>query len=220
MNFHGMNGKPSDNVIWSVLLALVLLSAPASSEPNLQLAEAQECTQEPQRLDRLACFDEVFGTPIALAQIERWHGQQPERWRQAYAQEQRRQPGDGPIYRNTGEVSGHLMTLSALGVKPPRPLIAIQCHNNITELSVMMPAEMAEERVTMDFGQGKQLWRVRDEGFVVSGGRGLPAIRTVLNMSGAQSLTVASSSSRLDGLMFDLTDFGDTLKPLREACGW
>jgi type VI secretion system protein VasI len=77
-----------------------------------------------------------------------------------------------------------------------------------------------DERLTLDFGQGEQVWRVRDNGFVASGGRGLPAIRTILDMSGAGSVTVVSSNSRIDGLMFDLTDFGNRLRPLREACGW
>jgi type VI secretion system protein VasI len=39
-------------------------------------------------------------------------------------------------------------------------------------------------------------------------------------MAAASGVTVASSSGVVDGLMFDLTGFRDTLKPLREACGW
>ncbi len=196
------------------------ISGPAYADISQQLADARDCTGESQRLERLACFDEVFGTPITLTLTEEMRGQQPERWRQAFAQEQRRRPNDGPIYRNTGHISGHLLTLSALGSAPPRPLLAIQCHNNITELSMMLPEVVEDDRLTMDFGQGEQLWRVRDDGYVVSGGRGLPAIRTILDMSGTSSVTVASSNSRIDGLMFDLTDFGNQLKPLREACGW
>lgn len=198
----------------------VMATAAVHADISPQLADARVCTDQAQRLERLACFDAVFGTPISSTLTEDMRGQQPERWRQAFAQEQRRQPGEGPIYRNTGHISGHLLTLSALGSAPPRPLLAIQCHNNITELSLMLPEAVAEERLTLDFGQGKQTWRVRDDGYVVSGGRGLPAIRTILDMSGASDVTVTSSSSRLDGLIFDLTDFGNKLRPLREACGW
>jgi len=204
----------------AVPLVSLLASGSAFGEFSQQLTDAENCTSEVQRLQRLACFDEVFGTPITVAMTEAMDGQQPERWRQAFAQEQRRQPGDGPMYRNTGHISGHLMTLSALGSTPPRPLLAIQCHNNITELSLMLPSTIKDERVSMDFGQGQQTWRVRDDGYVVSGGRGLPAIRTILDMSGSQSVTLASSNSRLDGLVFDLMEFGNTLRPLREACGW
>jgi len=120
------------------LLSLAV-SAPIQAGTSEQLSDARDCTGEPQRLARLACFDEVFGTPVSLTLPEEMAGQQPERWRQAFAQEQRRRPDDGPIYRNTGQISGHLLTLSALGSMPPRPLLAIQCHNNITELSLMLP---------------------------------------------------------------------------------
>ncbi len=209
-----------DGLLAGAVVLTATVSAPVHAEISQQLADARDCTGETQRLARLACFDQVFGTPITLTLTEQMRGQQPERWRQAFAQEQRRRPGDGPIYRNTGHISGHLLTLSALGSTPPRPLLAIQCHNNITELSMMLPKMVEDERLTMDFGQGEQLWRVRDDGYVVSGGRGLPAIRTILDMSGSSSVTVASSNSRIDGLMFDLTDFGNQLRPLREACGW
>ncbi|WP_150911590.1 type VI secretion system-associated protein VasI [Marinobacter halotolerans] len=207
-------------LVAGVALLSAAIAGPSQAEISQQLAAARQCTGEVKRLDRLACFDDVFGTPISFTLPEDMTGQQPENWRQAFAQEQRRRPGDGPIYRDTGHISGHLMTLSALGSAPPRPLLAIQCQNNITELSLMLPEVISDERLTMDFGQGQQVWRVRDGGYVVSGGRGLPAIRTILDMSGSSDVTVASSSSRIDGLMFDLTDFGKTLRPLREACGW
>ncbi|MDX1553635.1 MAG: type VI secretion system-associated protein VasI [Marinobacter sp.] len=198
----------------------VTFSLAVGADTNEQLAAARHCTTESQRLERLACFDEVFGTPVAVVSENISAGNQPERWRQAFAQEQRRTPGAGPLYRDTAELAGHLLTLNALGVKPPRPLLAVQCHNNITELTLMLPEAVKEERVTVDFGQGRQTWRVRDDGFVISGGRGLPAIRTVQKMAASSGVTVASSSGVVDGLMFDLTGFRDTLKPLREACGW
>ena len=211
----------SNRPLAAALCALgMTFSLAASAQSSQQLAAARDCTEESQRLERLACFDEVFGTPVEVAIENISGGNQPERWRQAFAQEQRRKPGEGPLYRDTAQLAGHLLTLSALGVKPPRPLLAVQCHNNITELTLMLPEAVKEERVTVDFGQGRQIWRVRDDGFVISGGRGLPAIRTVRNMAASPGVTVASSSSVVDGLMFDLTGFRDTLKPLREACGW
>lgn len=199
---------------------VMMVSMVASAQANEQLAAARDCTEESQRLERLACFDEVFGTPVAVAVSDAIVGNQPERWRQAFAQEQPRQPGDGPLYRDTSGQAGHLVTLSALGVQPPRPLLAVQCHNNITELTLMLPEAVKEQRLTVDFGQGRQIWRIRGGGFVISGGRGLPAIRTIRNMAAAPGATVASSSSAIDGLMFDLKGFRETLKPLRKACGW
>lgn len=195
-------------------------SLAAGAEMNQQLMAAEACAEESQRLERLTCFDEVFGTPVAVAIKDAVGGNQPERWRQAFAQEQNREPGDGPLYRDTADRAGHLLTISALGVKPPRPVLAVQCHNNITELTLMLPEAIREERITVDFGRGRQVWRVRDDGFVISGGRGLPAIRTVKAMFGGAGVTVASSSGAIDGLMFDLEGFRETLRPLREDCGW
>lgn len=208
-----------------VLSALLLFAAmfvvamePASANP--QLKAAQTCTQESQRLARLACFDEVFGTPLSDDVMPQQMAQQPERWRQAYALELRRKPQDGVLYRDTGTLAGHLATVSALGVAPPRPLLAFQCHNNISELTVMLPQPAAEERLSVDTGQGRQIWRVRDEGFVISGGRGLPAIRSMKALLDQRDVTLASSQSRLDGLVFDLSGLQEALAPLREQCGW
>jgi Protein of unknown function (DUF3121). len=113
---------------------MVLMLVSASSWADTRLAEAGACTEQPNRLERLACFDEVFGTP--LAQYEA--GQHPalvnqsERWRRVFAQASGNDAG-GVVYRDTGSAAGHLVTVTALGVKPPRPVLSLQCHNNITE---------------------------------------------------------------------------------------
>ncbi len=185
-------------------------------------------TQRPrhhcQRLTRLACFDRVFATPITIAAQTAAPISRPQRWQQAYAQEQNRTPSDGVLYQHTGRQAGHLITMPALGVMPPRPLLAIQCHNNITELTLMLPKPLAEERTALTFaalgGSSQQLWRARDDGFVLSGGRGLPAIATIKAMLPLSQLEVASADSVVDGLVFDLSGLTAQLAPLRAACGW
>ena len=153
---------------------------PCVADPRLTAAEA--CTEEANRLERLACFD-GFATPLALYQPGAGEPRvnRSERWRQAFALAGK---GDasGVIYRNTGATAGHLVTVTALGAKPPRPVLTLQCHNNITELAVMLPEPINRERVNVALSAERAWWRVRDEGLVVSAGRGLPAIRTVLAM--------------------------------------
>ena len=196
----------------------VVLSAPVAAG---QLDAARQCTQESQRLERLACFDAVFETPVAAQVSARPpEEQRPQRWIQVYSQEQSRQPGDGPLYVNTGDRAGHLVTLAALGAQPPRPVLALQCHNNITELTLMLPEPLDRERVRVGFGAGEDLWRVRDNGFVLSGGRGLPAIRVAKALSGQGDARIRSSDGRVDGLMFDLAGFREAIRPLRAECGW
>lgn len=194
------------------------------------LEEARQCTDETQRLDRLACFDEIFGTPLAEPEVGIQPGdslrnvKRTRRWREAYAQTES-DPGAGGVgYRNTGQTAGLLVTVPALGAQPPRPLLALQCHNNITELTLMLPQPLDAERVNLGLGAAEQMgqnaWRVRDNGYVLSVGRGLPAIRTVKQIGSKTDVRVYSENSRIDGLLFDLTDFEQAIRPLRESCGW
>ncbi|EON91800.1 type VI secretion system-associated [Marinobacter lipolyticus SM19] len=202
-------------------LAMTLFAGGLAPVEASQLDDARECTREPQRLERLACFDSVFGTPLKAASVTGIpEASRPERWLQAYAQEQAREPGDGPLYRETGERAGQLVTLGALGSHPPRPILVLQCHNNITELSLMLPAALEAERVSIGFGAQRDAWRVRDNGFVVSSGRGLPAIRVAKSLLGRADARISSSHDALDGLMFDLDGFRDAIQPLRSECGW
>lgn len=200
-------------------LALLLLVPNAWAD---QLDDARSCTSEPQRLERLACFDEVFGTPLASSdeELHAPDARRSERWRQAYASLDTENGGAGVIYRDTGRAAGQLVTVPALGVQPPRPLLVLQCHNNITELTLMLPEAIDEERIAMGFGRGQTVWRVRDEGFVLSGGRGLPAIRTVKAMINSNEARIDAENSRIDGLLFDLSGYRQAIEPLRETCGW
>jgi type VI secretion system protein VasI len=201
------------------LMALSLMSAAAVADSRLD--EAQACTTETNRLERLACFDDVFDTPAA--RYEPGPGQplshQSERWRRAFAQASG-DGGSGVIYRNTGSAAGHLVTVAALGVQPPRPVLTLQCHNNITELAVMLPEPIEDERVEVTLGNERAWWRVRDDGLVVSAGRGLPAIRTVQEVVRKPDVRLLASVQELDGLLFDLSGFGEAIRPLRQDCGW
>lgn len=199
----------------SAVFMLILVLPVSASE----LEEARACVNKVDRLARLACFDRVFATPLVTSStVLAPRSNQPERWRQAFAQASQT---DTAIYRDTGRAAGLLVTVPALGVKPPRPLLVLQCQNNITELSVMLPRALNAERVRVAISNQRAAnWRVRDGGFVVSGGRGLPSIRTAKAMLGEPDIRVNAQRSELDGLVFDLTGFETTIRPVRLACGW
>jgi len=200
-------------------LALVLMSS--AGQADTRLSDAQACTEEANRLARLACFDEVFDTPLARYETGASGAviRQPERWRQAFAQAGQ-SDASGPIYRNTGSAAGHMVTVAALGAQPPRPVLTLQCHNNITELTVMLPKPISRERVDVALASAPGQWRVRDEGLAVSAGRGLPAIRAVLDIVHQPDVRIQADVPELDGLLFDLTGYLDAIRPLRQACGW
>lgn len=211
---------PQHRVLAQGLLGLFLAAclAPVAAGP---LEDARGCTSEPRRLERLACFDQVFGTPVAEPVPGRIapDAHRSERWRQAFAQAGANGQDD-VVYRDTTHAAGHLVTVPALGVQPPRPLLTLQCQNNITELTLMLPSPLSAERVAVGFGRERAVWRVRDNGYVLSGGRGLPAIRTVQQWATGSDLRIDSAESEINGLVFDLSGFADAIRPLRKACGW
>ncbi|WP_165857765.1 type VI secretion system-associated protein VasI [Marinobacter sp. JSM 1782161] len=188
------------------------------------LTAAQACTAKVARLERLACFDDVFDTPVRTLEEQQaaLPAKKPAVWVAAYAQEQARTPEDNAL-QHDGD-AGKLVTVPALGAVPPRPLLTVRCHNDITRFALMLPKASSAERVPLELdADGRmqaQTWRVRDDGYVISGGRGLPAIRTVRQLVNAQRLTLHSDESALDGLMFDLSGFRQALAPLRAECGW
>ena len=218
---------PSLGVLCLAVLTLGAISAQAQAG---KLEEASMCTDETQRLERLACFDEVFGTPLAEPETGRGPSdslrniERSTRWREAYAQAETDPATGGAHYRNTGQAAGLLVTVPALGAKPPRPLLALQCHNNITELTLMLPEPLDAERVSLSFGVSETVaqsaWRVRDNGYVLSIGRGLPAIRAVKVIGPATDIRGYSGNNRIDGLLFDLTGVGSAIRTLRESCSW
>lgn len=209
--------------LWAGLMVGCSGVASATSMDDTLVA-AQKCTQETARLERLACFDAVFETPVhAEADAKAaMPGRQPTAWLAAYAQETQRTPDDGALL-GQGD-AGEMVTLPALGAVPPRPLLTVRCDNNITHFALMLPKPTSAERVRMTLTSGAtrqaQMWRVRDDGFVVSGGRGLPAIDTIKTMLAASSLSLAADESAVDGLVFDLAGLRQALAPLREQCGW
>ncbi|HEV8076984.1 MAG TPA: type VI secretion system-associated protein TagO, partial [Marinobacter sp.] len=116
--------------------------------------------------------------------------------------------------------AGLLLTLPALGTTLPRPLMVMQCHNNITELALMLPQPLAQDRVRVTVNGEPSLWRLRDDGYVLSAGRGLPSIALAKMLALMPQLQLQASAGSIDGLLFDLAGFPSAIKSLRNACGW
>ena len=202
---------------WALAGLFLLAVSPVHSG---LLEQARECTDERGRLQRLACFDGIFATPLAVQSAYK-EPQSPssERWRQAYAQAAS-DNRNGWVYRDSGMAAGLLLTLPALGATLPRPLMVLQCHNNITELALMLPQPLAQDRVRVTVNGEPSLWRLRDDGYVLSAGRGLPSIALAKTLALMPQLQLQASAGSIDGLLFDLAGFSRAIKSLRNACGW
>lgn len=183
------------------------------------LDNAQACAEEPSRLDRLSCYDDVFKPTLTATNdselSDLWYAierQEAERDTQAL----------GLMVEQVGD--DVLMSVPALGTTPPRPVMVMACEKAITRFQLHMPEPVNAARVDLQLstntGSIQQQWRVRDDGHVLNGGRGLPAIETLRQLLNANEVTLASDVAVLNGLRFDITGLRQAIQPMREACRW
>nr|WP_298378808.1 type VI secretion system-associated protein VasI [uncultured Halomonas sp.] len=203
----------------ALTLTLLSLAGPAASADE-PLTRATDCASVTPKLERLNCYDAVFRPVSDSAE---GNTSRPSQWRAIHALEQGR--GDDFTFRVEQTRNGDvLMSAPALGTLHPRPRMVISCENSITRFQIHIdkPLEEARLRIRLNASGNsiKQLWRVRDDGHVISGGRGLPAIETLRRLLDTDTLTLGSDIDRLDGLRFDFTDVRKRIAPLRDACRW
>lgn len=211
----------------ALLLAAGLLPATGHAQSDVQndaraarLQAAEACAERPSRLGRLECYDGLFRDRPASADAS---GTRSPLWQAVADQETERGPDDvGVLVRESADRV--LMSAPALGTVPPRPLLVISCDDAITRFQLHLhepieasraPLRLRGDGVTLD-----QTWRALDDGHVVSGGRGLPAIGTLKRLLGGERLELGSELPAIDGLRFDLDGWRAAIEPLRTLCRW
>ncbi|WP_136248082.1 type VI secretion system-associated protein VasI [Halomonas borealis] len=214
---------PAPRPRWLAGLAL-LLGAGLSSAPtpaqDTRLQAAEACAEQPSRLGRLECYDTLFLERSGVAESS------PTRsplWQAVADQEAGRD--DAAFGVRVGETADTvLMSVPALGTLPPRPLLVISCDAAITRFQLHLNAPIEASRAPLTLhGEGatlEQTWRVLDDGHVISGGRGLPAIGTLKRLLGGERLRLTSEQPAIDGLRFDLDGWRTAIEPLRAMCRW
>ena len=212
------------------LFALLPVSALAAGEvPEVLVEQARDCRDIGARAARLVCFDKVFGTPDAIVgqRLEVAVESPPEYWEQLMRQERSRD-GDSQAFVLDKRVDGNgapeqvLLTRSGRGER--EAVLAISCQDRITRLEVAMPAPLQQGAVGLilvnDGERSAERWRVRNEGWLLQAGRGLPAIRTLRQWIDSDEVRLVSQEADLDGLVFELDGLEQALAPLRQACSW
>ncbi|MBB3142575.1 type VI secretion system-associated protein VasI [Halomonas sp. THAF12] len=205
----------------ALLLAAGLSPAPAlAQDQDSRLQAAEACAEQPSRLGRLECYDGLFRDRPVSADAS---ATRSTLWQAVADQETERGPDDvGVLVRESPDRV--LMSAPALGTLPPRPLLVISCDDAITRFQLHLhepieatraPLRLRGDGVTLD-----QTWRALDDGHVVSGGRGLPAIGTLKRLLGGESLELGSELPAIDGLRFDLDGWRAAIEPLRTMCRW
>ena len=208
---------------------------PTASTASDLVEQAGECARTSSRLKRLGCFDALFPGPQipmrenSLASEKSLDHLQPAFWQLAQTLEAQRTPNSGALMikrwnSEAGFDGNMMMTAPALGTTPPRPLLVVGCVENITRLQFNVDSPLERTRIPVhlkgDHGSIDQTWRLADNGYAVSAGRGLPAIDTLKWIIRQSRIEISSPESAINGLMFDLGDMNARIQPMRALCHW
>jgi len=223
----------------STLISIVIISSAMNTQASDQqlIAKAKQCSLiNNSRLERLACFDDVFSTPLAKTLVLVTQSttssatKRPDFWQLVVTQEQQRQNEDVFIssvnHGNTLETEANhvVLTQAAMGVIPPRPILTISCIDNITRLQIMLHQPIDEGMTPLTLVIDDQplasRWFSEQNGYAIRAGRGLPGIEDIKSMLNHKTLVIRSKTPQIDNLSFDLTGLRDDIKPLRKACHW
>lgn len=221
----------------SLLLGLLL----AGFSPNLlasdALFKAQQCTQIGQNRQRLACFDRIFNTANAQG-LSRLQGQMtkanqyPRQYRIAMANEAERGKESGFFLGMSDPGGPHeqlipdvWVTATAIGAKPPRPVLMLSCSDAISRVELMLPDGLEAGRADIEIlVDGKQRigqrWSSDDTGYILRSGRGVAAFSAMREMLNGKTMMLRSTNVLLDGLQFDVRGLEEAILPVRKACQW
>ncbi|WP_325894307.1 type VI secretion system-associated protein VasI [Grimontia sp. NTOU-MAR1] len=213
-------------------LTLSSFNAPASDTDNTTLFEsASACTLISARLDRLACFDEVFKTPVSGHSNAATIVQKPEAWeraKQSESEKSEEETGFTLSYANLAEPkSGIWMTATALPdrnqKKNEMPILMFSCIDNISRVELILPNATSEgkaEVIASGSYNVTQRWLSDDTGNIMRAGRGIPAIDVMKVLMSGQRAVLRSDLGAIGNLTFDTADLRESIKPMRQTCRW
>lgn len=220
--------------IFLLLVAALFISS--CLQASTEVITPSECTQINSSLNRLACFDSFFKTPVNFPGKNKSSDfradYQPEILRIAQRIEKGRPPETAGLLmqRSVDHKASNqeriILSAPAIGAYPPRPLLIISCINNITRLQIGLEKSLTEHSIpvtlnvdAMSIG-GDYLWRVIEAGKIVDAGRGISSISILKKISKYQRLMIQSDAHLLNGLTFDISGLNQVLPELRKACHW
>lgn len=200
----------------SIMGLLPLLLATGNAVPPLDMVAWQACRREPSPLIRLACYDALGNEATPSGNKE---STKSPAWLAIAEQELARVPDSSPFLLRQDEESGTaVLTRPALR----GATLAIGCVNSITHIRLRLDAPWRGESVEVALdGQAtrsSQSWFIRDQGWLLEYGRGLPAIEELKRWIGHRELQVQAANGTL--LRVDLSGLKEALIPVRQQCRW
>ena len=191
----------------------------------------RDCPRVVSNVERLACFDQVAGTPAYTTKRQRSAPeQQAPSVLRVMANEAARAPDDLTFRirsQNQGGEGPPALVISAPAIASgdERTYMAISCIQAISRLQLITrrPIEASWVKVRLT-GEGwstrETPWQVMENGQVLDAGRGLPAIEQIRKLIGAQRIEVESDHPEIDGLTFDAQGLAPLIGQVRSTCRW
>jgi type VI secretion system protein VasI len=217
-------------MLLSVTLPTFVLADSLPKNISNQITAAQTCINISARLERLACFDEVFNTPVAGTIADNDYLLKPESWVRAWNAEISRNDNQGFVVTyldSENPHSGIWLTTTALmdGSKTDQsgPVLMLSCIDNISRVELVLPEATNSGKVRITIS-GKtdvtQNWVSDDSGTVLRTGRGLASIEVMKTLLSSGRVVFRSNVEQFDFLYFDTSNLNQVIKPMRKSCGW
>jgi type VI secretion system protein VasI len=184
-----------------------------------------QCAKEASALTRLECYDNILHPNDITSLPNDKVAQHSPHWFWIVEQEKMRTENSPYFILNTSDNNSRvLLTTYAIGLQPPRPILAFSCVDNITRMQIVLfnPINYKNTKLQLITENDviKANWFVRDNGFIFESSRGLLGIEQIKRILNAKSLTLKSDDPKLNGLVFNLTTLNSSIKFLRTACHW
>lgn len=212
----------------TILLLSMLFSSMAHTEDNIT-QQLLDCRKEASPLLRLDCYDNILKEQYGDTEKITHPAVNSVTAARILAQEKQRNVhmDDFIITEAQGPISKEIiLSRPALGVKPPRPVLAFSCLDHITRMQIVLfqPLQANASRTfILKTNTGETLnmsWFIRDNGYLIESSRGLPGISQIQRLFGAETLYIESDHPSLNGLSFNIHNLAQEIIPLRQACRW
>lgn len=196
-----------------------------SSSADVLKEKAKQCRTIVSKVERLSCFDNLFGTPVAGMPADP-ELVRPEPWQRAVKSETLRNGHVGWL-RNENIGSNGEKALWFTVTANPRvgsveaPVILMaSCISKISRLEILFPEIQEGVRADVSLGSGRRIWMFDEQGMVLRSGRGLSAISIMRPLVQAPKIHIRSNADRIDGLIFETKNGKAAITELRELCRW
>ncbi|MDD1793391.1 type VI secretion system-associated protein TagO [Enterovibrio makurazakiensis] len=220
--------------VFACWLSPITVSAKEDSDGKMAasevLVQAKVCADIFGRLERLACFDNLFNTPVKKATETTFVALKPEAWQRATRSERDREEDGGFVLRYVDmkePKSGMWMTATALPDRNQQrsemPILMFSCIDNISRVELVLPTATSAGKAAVTTSASSsvtQRWLSDDTGNIMRAGRGLPAIEVMSALMSGPRAVVRSDLDAIGNLTFDTSTLKKTIAPMRQVCRW